>query len=70
MVQKEAALEISPEDAEGLGIEDGEVVRISSSAGMSVKMKAKISKRPVQGVVTAPWPCRLVEERRSGIGKS
>jgi hypothetical protein len=29
-------------------------------------MKVKYSSRPVSGVITAPYPCPLVEER--GIG--
>jgi NADH-quinone oxidoreductase subunit G len=62
MVQREPLLEINPDDAGNLGIEDRETVRILNSAGRSMKIKVKVSKRPAQGVVTAPWPCPLVEE--------
>jgi anaerobic selenocysteine-containing dehydrogenase len=62
MVQKKPLVEINPEDARTLGIESGEVVSISNPAGQSMKIEAKISKRPVQGVVTVPWPCPLIEE--------
>jgi predicted molibdopterin-dependent oxidoreductase YjgC len=63
ILQKESLLEINPDDAGNLGIEDGEVVRISSPAGNSAKMKIKFSGRPVQGVVMAPYPCRFIEEK-------
>ncbi len=63
MVQREPLLEINPDDAGNLGIEDAEIVRISNPEGGSAKMKIKISKRPAQGVVTAPYPCSLIEEK-------
>jgi predicted molibdopterin-dependent oxidoreductase YjgC len=63
MVQKKPLLEINPDDAGNLGIEDGEIVRISNPEGGSVKLKIKISKRPAHGVVTAPYPCSLIEEK-------
>ena len=63
MLLKEPLLEINPDDAENLGIEDGEVIRISSPAGNSAKMKIKFSRRPVQGVVLAPYPCSFIEEK-------
>jgi len=62
MVQKKPFLEINPDDAGNLGIEDGEMVRVSNASDRSIKIEAKISKRPVQGVVTVSWPCPLVEE--------
>jgi len=63
MLQKEPLLEVNPDDAGYLGIEDGEVLRISRPAGNSAKMKIKFSRRPVQGVVMAPYPCSLIEEK-------
>jgi anaerobic selenocysteine-containing dehydrogenase len=63
MLLKEPLLEINPDDAGSLGIEDGEVIRISSPAGNSAKMKIKFSRRPVQGVVLAPYPCSFIEEK-------
>ena len=48
---------------ENCGIEDGEWVQISSPAGNSAKMKIKFSRRPVPGVVMAPYPCSLIEEK-------
>ena len=62
MVQREPFLEINPDDAESLGIEDGEMITVSNASDRSIKIRVKVSKRPAQGVVTAPWPCPLVEE--------
>ncbi len=49
MVQREPLLEINPDDAGSLGIEDGEAVRILNPAGRSMKIKVKVSKRPAKG---------------------
>lgn len=62
MVQREPFLEVSIEDAGNLGIEDGEMVKVSNTRDRSIKIKVKVSKKPAQGVMTAPWPCPLVEE--------
>jgi predicted molibdopterin-dependent oxidoreductase YjgC len=62
MVLGEPSVEINPKDADRLSLIDGEEVRISTPAGSSVKMKVKLSNRPVQGVITALWPCNLIEE--------
>jgi predicted molibdopterin-dependent oxidoreductase YjgC len=66
MVQRDPFLEISPDDAGNLGIEDGEMVKVSNASDRSIKIKVKVkvSKRPAQGVVTAPWPCRWLRKVR------
>jgi predicted molibdopterin-dependent oxidoreductase YjgC len=46
----EEAVEISPADARELGIEDGEVVMVSSRRG-SVKTKARVTDKSSRGVV-------------------
>ncbi len=43
-------VEISPADAEALGIKDGDTVRVSTRRG-SIELKARISERPKKGVV-------------------
>ena len=47
-------VEISPEDAEALGIEDGEIVEVASRRG-SVRPRAVVSPRPMKGVVFMPF---------------
>ena len=64
MVPGEPRVEINCDDADRLSLLDGEEVRISTPTGSSARMKVKLSKRPVQGVITVPWPCNLIEEGR------
>lgn len=51
---KEGYVEISPEDARGLGIEDEEKVKVSSRRGKIV-IKAKLTDRVEKGVVFIPF---------------
>jgi anaerobic selenocysteine-containing dehydrogenase len=66
MVSEKPYLEINPEDARTLKIEDEEVIQISTHGGRFLRMKVKFSSKPSPGVITAPYPCLLVDER--GIG--
>ncbi|MCR4429282.1 MAG: formate dehydrogenase subunit alpha [Caldiserica bacterium] len=50
-------LEISPEDAQVLGIKDGERVRVSTRRG-SIELKAQISERPKKGMVFSTFHFR------------
>jgi predicted molibdopterin-dependent oxidoreductase YjgC len=61
-VSEKPHLEMNPDDAQRLKIEDGEVVRVTSQKGQSLKMNVKYSSRPVLGVITAPTPCPIMEE--------
>ncbi len=65
-ISEKPYLEMNPEDGHPLKIEDEEVIQVSTHDGRSLQMKVKYSSRPVSGVITAPYPCPLVEER--GIG--
>jgi NADH-quinone oxidoreductase subunit G len=61
-VSEKPYLEMNPEDAHRLKIEDGETVQISTHNDRSFQMKVKYSSRPVLGVITAPYPCPLIDE--------
>ncbi len=50
----EALLEISPEDAESLGIKDGDAVRVVSKKG-EVKVKVSVTDRVMKGMVFLPF---------------
>ncbi len=52
-------LEMNPEDARSLGMEDGEVIKVSNS-NQSMNMELKYSPKLISGVITAPFPCSLV----------
>jgi NADH-quinone oxidoreductase subunit G len=61
-VSEKPYLEMNPEDGHRLKIEDGETVHISTHKGRSFQMKVKYSSKPVLGVITAPYPCLLIDE--------
>jgi predicted molibdopterin-dependent oxidoreductase YjgC len=63
MIQREPLLEMNPSDAGTLGIEDAGKVLVSNPDGRSVTMKAMLTKKLAQGVVTAPYPSPLIKER-------
>jgi DNA-directed RNA polymerase subunit RPC12/RpoP len=46
-----------------LQIEDGEVVKVSTPDGRFLQMKVKYSSRLVLGVMTAPYPSPLIDEK-------
>jgi formate dehydrogenase alpha subunit len=53
-VSPESYVEINPEDAKRLSIEDGKKVKVSSRRG-SILVKAKVTKWPAAGVVFIPF---------------
>jgi NADH-quinone oxidoreductase subunit G len=61
-VSERPHLEMNPDDAQCLKIENGEVVQVISQKGQSLKMKVEYSSRPALGVITAPYPCPIMEE--------
>jgi NADH-quinone oxidoreductase subunit G len=62
-VSEKPYLEMNPEDGHHLKIEDGEVVQVSTHNGRSLQMKVKYSSKLVPGVMTAPYPSPLTDER-------
>ncbi len=53
-ILKEGYVEISPEDAERIGIKEGEFLYVSSRRG-KIKIKAKVTKKVAPGVVFIPF---------------
>jgi len=53
-VSPEAYIEIHPDDAKQLGVNDGNAVKVSSRRG-SIEIKVLISDRPVKGMVFIPF---------------
>jgi predicted molibdopterin-dependent oxidoreductase YjgC len=61
-VSEKPYLEMDPEDAQRLKIEDGEGVQVINQKGESIIMNVKYSSHPVSGVITVPYPCQMLEE--------
>jgi predicted molibdopterin-dependent oxidoreductase YjgC len=61
-VSEKPYLEMNPDDAQLLKIEDGEAVKVINQKGQSLKMNVKYSSMPALGVITAPYPCPIIEE--------
>lgn len=65
-----AICELSPEDMDTLGIDDGQPVQVSTSHG-AVVVSAKRSKNAAQGIFFipyGPWANLLVSEKTRGTG--
>jgi predicted molibdopterin-dependent oxidoreductase YjgC len=62
-VSDKPSLEMNAEDGRRLKIEDGEMVQVSTPEGQTLRMKVKYSLKLVSGVITAPYPCPIVEEK-------
>ncbi len=54
MVSPDPFVEINPEDARDMAVEDGVMLRVTSRRG-SIELKAHLSKRPDRGVVFIPF---------------
>jgi anaerobic selenocysteine-containing dehydrogenase len=61
-VSEKSYLGMNLEDGHRLGIEDGEVVQVSTDQGRSLQIKVKYSPRLVPGVATCPYPFPLMDE--------
>jgi formate dehydrogenase major subunit/NADH-quinone oxidoreductase subunit G len=60
-VSEKPYLEMNREDAQSLKIEDQEVIQVSTQQGQSLRMEVKHSTKLVPGVMTAPYPCALID---------
>lgn len=63
-------LEINTEDAQSLKIEHQEVIQVSTREGQSLRMKVKHSAKLVPGVMSAPYPCALIDDGKMAFVKA
>jgi len=61
-VSEKPYLEMNPEDAKLLKIEDGDLIQVLAAGGRSLKTIVKYSPRLASGVTTLPYPCPLLDE--------
>jgi len=59
-VQENPRLEMNVKDAQSLGIENGEMVQISTKEGKSLKIKVMISSKPAPSVIIISSPSAIV----------
>jgi NADH-quinone oxidoreductase subunit G len=64
-VSEKPYLEMNSEDARLIKIEEGEVAQVSTRGGRSLRIKVKNSSRLASGVITAPYPCPLIDQGRT-----
>ena len=62
-VSEKPYLEMNPEDAQLLKVEDGEMVQLSTHSGRSFQLRVKCSERSVSRVMTVPYLCPLIDEK-------
>jgi NADH-quinone oxidoreductase subunit G len=63
IVSEKPYLEMNDEDGHALKLEEEEVIQVSTPEGNSLRMRVRLSSKPASGVITAPYPCSLVDER-------
>jgi predicted molibdopterin-dependent oxidoreductase YjgC len=61
-VSEKPYLEIHPDDAQALHIEEGEFLQITTRNGKTMGMKVQLTSRLAPGVITAPYPCPIIAE--------
>jgi anaerobic selenocysteine-containing dehydrogenase len=61
-VSEKPYLEMHPDDARALHIEEGEFLQITTRDRKTMGMKVRLASRLVPGVITAPYPCPMIVE--------
>jgi formate dehydrogenase major subunit/NADH-quinone oxidoreductase subunit G len=68
-VSERPYLEMNREDAQSLKIEEQEVIQVSTQQGQSLRMEVRHSAKLDPGVMTAPYPCALIDDGRTAFVK-
>ena len=68
-VSEKPCLEMHPEDARLLGIEREEVIQVTTENGRSDKMRVEYSSNLTPGILTAPYPCSVVDDAGMSLVK-
>jgi len=55
-------LEMHPDDARALHVEEGEFIQITARNGKTLGMKVHLTANLAPGMITVPYPCPIIEE--------
>jgi predicted molibdopterin-dependent oxidoreductase YjgC len=66
-VSEKPYLEMHPDDAQALHIEDGEFLQITAQNGRTMGMRVQLASRLAQGIITAPYPCPIIAEGMESV---
>jgi NADH-quinone oxidoreductase subunit G len=61
-VTEKPYLEMHPDDAQALHIEEGEFLQITTRNGKTMGMKVQLTSSLAPGMITAPYPCPIIAE--------
>jgi predicted molibdopterin-dependent oxidoreductase YjgC len=60
-------LEMHPDDAQALHIEEGEFLKVTTRNQKTMGMKVQLTSRLAPGVITAPYPCPIIVEGMESV---
>jgi len=66
-VSEKPYLEMHPDDARALHIEEGEFLQITTHNRKTMGMKVQLTSRLAPGVITAPYPCPIIVEGMESV---
>jgi predicted molibdopterin-dependent oxidoreductase YjgC len=66
-VSEKPYLEMHPDDAQTLHIEEGEFIQITTRNRKTMGMKVQLTSRLAPGVITAPYPCPIIAEGMESV---
>jgi predicted molibdopterin-dependent oxidoreductase YjgC len=66
-VSEKPYLEMHPDDAQALSIEEGEFIQITTRNRKTMGMKVQLTSRLAPGVITAPYPCPIIAEGMESV---
>ncbi len=66
-VSEKPYLEMHPDDAQALNIEEGEFLQITTRNRKTMGMKVQLTSRLAPGVITAPYPCPIIAEGMESV---
>jgi predicted molibdopterin-dependent oxidoreductase YjgC len=66
-VSEKPYLEMHPDDAQALCIEEGEFLQVTARNQKTMGMRVQLTSRLAKGIITAPYPCPIVTEGMESV---